>query len=236
MQRSVLQHPTLFVHDSHRIRRNFVDDHDFAVDEADFDLHVDKDEALITEVGFDDTAHLAGEILGLLKVLLAKEAEGNDGVVVDKGITTFVVLDGYLDEVVERTRAVTDVVLVTPLEAAPRPGAADELEAALAADILTQGLGATDFHTGLLEVETHQMSWDAGSVEALEEMVSHGEGLSAFAFNLTDDGVGTWIDDPVRASDVVLEDEEDIVIRQGVQVLGLAGIDLFISVHRFTHW
>src|SRR5690554_286257 len=50
VQSSVIQHPALFVHDAHRIRRDFVDDHDFAVDESDFDLHVDQAESLVGQV------------------------------------------------------------------------------------------------------------------------------------------------------------------------------------------
>lgn len=50
VQRPVIQHPALVVHDPHRIRRDLVDDHDLAVDEADFDLHVDQTEPLVGQV------------------------------------------------------------------------------------------------------------------------------------------------------------------------------------------
>lgn len=73
-----------------------------------------------------------------------------------------------------------------------------------------------------------------GGVEALEEVIRHGEGLAALAFHLADNRVGTRVDNALLAGDVILEDEEDIAVRQAVHVFGLARIDLFASVHLFA--
>src|SRR5690554_2818376 len=42
VQCRVVQHLAFAIHDPHRIRRDLVDDHNLALDEADFDLHVDQ--------------------------------------------------------------------------------------------------------------------------------------------------------------------------------------------------
>src|SRR5690606_24108901 len=120
-------------------------------------------------------------------------------------------------------------------DTAPGTGPADELDAPCPIDVLAQRLGTAHIHAGLLEVEAHQMGGDARLAQAPEEMLGHGQGLASLAFDLANDGVGTRIDDAILTTGhIVLEHKQDIAIVQGVQVLGLAGIDLFAGAHRFT--
>src|SRR5690606_18346291 len=99
-----------------------------------------------------------------------------------------------------------------------------------------QGLGATHFHGALVEVGRDEMGGNSCGMQTLEEVVGHGQGFATLAFDLADHGVGTRIDDPVLTSDVVLEDQQDVAIVQGVYVLGLAGVDLFVCAHDSARW
>ena len=165
-----------------------------------------------------------------------EQADGNNGVIVDQRVATLIILDGDLDQIVESGLGIANVLLVATDEAAPGSGAADELQTACILDILAQRLGTTHFHGALLQIDSHHMGGDVCSMQAREEVIGHGQRLAALAFNLADNSVGARVDNPVRAGNVVLEDKQDVAVRQGVQVLGLAGIDLFAGIHRFTRW
>src|SRR5690606_19704887 len=177
---------------------------------------------------------MASQLLGLLKVGRAQEVEGDNGVIVDERVAAFIVLDRDLHEIVERSPRVPNVLLVTADEAAPGAGSTDKLKAARPADILAQRLGPTNFHGALLEIDMDEVGGDAGGVKALEEVIRHGERLPSLALNLTDNGIGAWVDHAIRTSDVVLEGKKYIAVRQGIQIFCLARIDLFTGGHHFT--
>ena len=229
----MIQHLALFVHDTHGIGRDLVNNHHLAVNQTGFDLHIDQGKALFVQVGLYDATHAAGDVLGLLKLGRAGKTEGNDGVVVNEGVAAFIILDGDLNKVIQFAFGIPDVLLVTAHEAAPGTGAANELKPAFTTDILAQRFGTTHFHGALFKIKLHEMGGDVGGVKAPEEVVSHGEGFTALAFNLADNGVGTRVNDAVLAGNVIFEDKEDIAARQGVQVFGFAGINFFVGIHLY---
>ena len=80
------------------------------------------------------------------------------------------------------------------------------------------------------------MGGDIRGLETLEEMLGHGQRLPALALELADDAIGARIDDARLTGDVVLEDEKDVAVGQGIDILGLARIDPITAAHRFTCW
>lgn len=50
VERLVIQYVVLAVHDPHRIRGDFIDNHYLAVDKADLDLHVDQSEPFVGQI------------------------------------------------------------------------------------------------------------------------------------------------------------------------------------------
>src|SRR5690606_30180371 len=236
VQGLVIHHLACLVHSAHGIGRDLVDDHYLPLHKSEFDLHVDQGKALLPQLGLDEATGAAGELLSLFEVKRLEESERQDGVVVDEGIASLIVLDGDLDEVAELALGIANIALVATQETAPGPGAADESEAASALDILAQRLGATHLHAALLEVGAHEVGGDPRGLEALEEMLGHGQRLPALALDLADDAIGARIDDTPLSGDVVLEDEKDVAVGQGIDILGLARIDPFTAAHRFTCW
>src|SRR5690606_20592062 len=190
---AVLQHLTLGVHHAHGVGGDLVDDHYLTINQADLDLHVDQGQALVTQVGLDDAAHTAGQLLSLGEVGRAEQTDGDHGVIVDQRVTALIVLDSDLDQIVEPGLGIADVLLVAADEAAPGPGAADELQATLAIDILAKRLGTTHFHGALRQINLHHVGGDVGGMQARKEVVGHRQGLAPLAFYLADHGIGARV-------------------------------------------
>src|SRR5690606_13923811 len=114
---AVLQHLTLGVHHAHGVGGDLVDDHYLTINQADLDLHVDQGQALVTQVGLDDAAHTAGQLLSLGEVGRAEQTDGDHGVIVDQRVTALIVLDSDLDQIVEPGLGIADVLLVAADEA-----------------------------------------------------------------------------------------------------------------------